>query len=213
MQLRGLCARSQRWCMQICVCLRSCLWIAVAVLLIALTIYAQPQFMVDALAFISSADVLYSFDRAKAGNRCVLTIDDAPSGNTGRILDLLKQYNAKATFFIITGNVKGREDKKNIARMLQEGHEIGNHMTEDFPSLRYTPSNFEHLFLQSDALLRQFTQKSLKWFRPGSGFYTSKMLNSVRKQHYKLVLGNIYPHDPQIRWPWLTAWFLRLRAR
>jgi peptidoglycan/xylan/chitin deacetylase (PgdA/CDA1 family) len=38
-----------------------------------------------------------------------LTIDDSPTDNTNFILDILKNYNIKATFFIIAGQVPGRE--------------------------------------------------------------------------------------------------------
>ena len=51
-----------------------------------------------------------------------LTFDDGPSENTGRLLDVLKRYNVKATFFV-TGS--GSED--SIKRMYDEGHAIGLH--------------------------------------------------------------------------------------
>lgn len=53
-----------------------------------------------------------------------LTFDDGPSNNiTPKILDLLKKYDVKATFFI--GNFEGREDI--IKREYEEGHTIGFH--------------------------------------------------------------------------------------
>jgi peptidoglycan/xylan/chitin deacetylase (PgdA/CDA1 family) len=36
------------------------------------------------------------------------------------------------------------------------------------------------------------------YFRPGSGFFTERMRVLVQKMGYRLVLGSIYPHDPQI---------------
>lgn len=38
-----------------------------------------------------------------------------------------------------------------------------------------------------------------KYFRPGSGFFSEKMRNMLGRLGYRLVLGTIYPHDPQIR--------------
>ena len=38
-----------------------------------------------------------------------------------------------------------------------------------------------------------------KYFRPGSGFFSKRMRNTLDRLGYRLVLGNIYPHDPQIR--------------
>jgi len=55
-----------------------------------------------------------------------LTFDDGPSKNvTPQILDILKQYNVKATFFVI-----GQNAEKNpalIARMAKEGHAVASH--------------------------------------------------------------------------------------
>lgn len=54
-----------------------------------------------------------------------LTFDDGPSINTDRILDILKEYDIRATFFVV-----GRTDNqsKNLYnRIVKEGHSIGNH--------------------------------------------------------------------------------------
>ena len=51
-----------------------------------------------------------------------LTFDDGPSEHTGRLLDTLKKYNAKATFF-----VTGRGDDALIKREHDEGHTVGLH--------------------------------------------------------------------------------------
>ncbi len=53
-----------------------------------------------------------------------LTFDDGPSENTGKILDILEEYNAKATFFV-TGN--NQKYDKLIKRAYDEGHAIGLH--------------------------------------------------------------------------------------
>lgn len=54
-----------------------------------------------------------------------LTFDDGPSSNTGRILDILAEYDVKATFFVV-----GKEDEKYRAlynRIVEEGHTLGMH--------------------------------------------------------------------------------------
>ena len=53
-----------------------------------------------------------------------LTFDDGPSENTEKVLDVLKQYDVKATFFI-TGS--GEEYRPMIRRAYEEGHTIGLH--------------------------------------------------------------------------------------
>lgn len=54
-----------------------------------------------------------------------LTFDDGPSVLTEKILDTLKKYDVKATFFLIGNQIKGYE--KTVIRMHEEGHGIGLH--------------------------------------------------------------------------------------
>lgn len=58
-----------------------------------------------------------------------LTFDDGPSEIiTSRILDILKEENVKATFFVIGKSVEESEKNQQIVkRMAREGHSIGNH--------------------------------------------------------------------------------------
>jgi peptidoglycan/xylan/chitin deacetylase (PgdA/CDA1 family) len=44
-----------------------------------------------------------------------------------------------------------------------------------------------------------------KYVRPGSGFFSERMLKTVRKTGYHTVLGSIYPHDAQVKWSWVNA--------
>lgn len=54
-----------------------------------------------------------------------LTFDDGPSENTAQILDILKSYDVKATFFV-TGN-ESEEAKELYKRIVDEGHTLGMH--------------------------------------------------------------------------------------
>lgn len=56
---------------------------------------------------------------------CYLTFDDGPSDNSEAILDILKENDIKATFFVVGWCVDGREDI--LQRMVDEGHTIGIH--------------------------------------------------------------------------------------
>ena len=54
-----------------------------------------------------------------------LSFDDGPSDRTERVLDLLREHGARATFFVIGQSVAGREPTLRRARA--EGHELGSH--------------------------------------------------------------------------------------
>ncbi|WP_434306264.1 polysaccharide deacetylase family protein [Clostridium botulinum] len=63
-----------------------------------------------------------------------LTFDDGPSHLTNDILDILKKYRIKATFFVV-GNL-AKENKNIIERQVREGHSIGNHTyTHDYKNI------------------------------------------------------------------------------
>ncbi|MEO6915732.1 MAG: polysaccharide deacetylase family protein [Chitinophagaceae bacterium] len=68
----------------------------------------------------------YVWDMEDAGNRLFLTFDDGPHPEaTPYVLDLLKEYQARATFFCIGKNV--RLYPEIYKRIILEGHKTGNH--------------------------------------------------------------------------------------
>ena len=55
-----------------------------------------------------------------------LTFDDGPNGEcTGKLLDALKEHDARATFFLVGTNIE--RNKELVQRMIDEGHEVGSH--------------------------------------------------------------------------------------
>lgn len=72
-------------------------------------------------------------EQANIGNQKVegqqqkvyLTFDDGPSENTAKILDILKEKNVKATFFVI--GKEDEESKELYQRIIAEGHTLGMH--------------------------------------------------------------------------------------
>lgn len=76
---------------------------------------------------------------------CYLTFDDGPSDNTNEILDILKENNIKATFFIVGWCVDGREDI--LKRIADEGHTIGIHTYSH---------DYEEIYASVDAYTNDF---------------------------------------------------------
>lgn len=174
-----------------------------AVLLVAVGIIVfQPRWIVTTIAK-GSPNVLYFVETDELV--VALTIDDGPdSAATSKILDLLKQHNAHATFFLLSDRVPGNEDA--VRRTVEEGHELANHLTTDEPSILLDSSEFERRLLEAHRVLSQFS--NVRWFRPGSGWYSKKMLSTVQKHGYKCVLGNVYPFDPQIPSSWFATHYV-----
>lgn len=58
-------------------------------------------------------------------HKVYLTFDDGPSSNTNRILDILAEYDVKATFFVV--GKEGEEYQSLYKRIVEEGHTLGMH--------------------------------------------------------------------------------------
>lgn len=75
-------------------------------------------------------------------------------------------------------------------------------MSTDDPSYKLDAQEFKRQFIEVDSLLEGVNpDRVTKWFRPGHGFFTKKMLDMVGKFGYKTALGGVYPHDPMIKIP------------
>ncbi|KAF2841160.1 carbohydrate esterase family 4 protein [Patellaria atrata CBS 101060] len=151
-------------------------------------------------------DVLWRVSTSK--KIVALTIDDAPSRYTKDILRLLKDHDATATFFIIGSQVSGHEDI--MEDIVRGGNELGNHAMHDEPSRSLSDAE---LVLQMQEVETSINSayaavgRSLpqRYFRPGSGFFSTKMRKIMRDIGYRMVLGNVYPHDPQIPYSSVNA--------
>lgn len=157
----------------------------------------RPEWIVATLAN-RSPDVIYWAETDELA--VALTIDDGPDPITSpKILDVLQQHNSRATFFLITSRIPGNEDI--VTRTVQENHEVGNHLTTDAPSILLAASEFEQRLSEAHRVLSRFA--TVRWFRPGSGWYSSSMLAILERYGYRCALGSLYPLDPQIP----SAWF------
>jgi len=100
-----------------------------------------------------------------------LTFDDGPNDPyTTEILDILKKYNAKATFFVVGKNVL--KYPQTVKRMYLEGHAIGNH-TYGHPDLIVKGGLFKMRkeMIETEEIIQDVTGQKPFLFRPpyGSG--------------------------------------------
>jgi peptidoglycan/xylan/chitin deacetylase (PgdA/CDA1 family) len=175
----------------------SLLVILLVFIFLAYTVYKPPQILIRFLQWKYSS-VLWHIPLPSTSRVVALTIDDAPSDQTAQILDLLKSYGAKATFFAIGSQIASHSDL--IQRIHDEGHEIGNHAWRDEPSIKLPLSELERQITEVESLIPANVGEK-KYFRPGSGLFNKKMVDKVKDMGYRVVLGSIYPHDPQIHDP------------
>lgn len=92
----------------------------------------------------------------KPAKTAYLTFDDGPSQNTPQVLDILKRYQVKATFFV---NANTSElGQEMYQRILAEGHALGNHgYSHDYAKVYQSTESYLANIKQLDDLLYQVT--------------------------------------------------------
>lgn len=124
-----------------------------------------------------------------------LTFDDGPHPvNTPKLLDILKQRNVKATFYVVGTNA--RRYPEILRRMIAEGHEIGNH-TVNHPNLAKMSDEGVRKELRSchEAIVAA-TGVAPRTMRPPYGAITASQKSWIRKEFgYPTIMWSADPLD------------------
>jgi peptidoglycan/xylan/chitin deacetylase (PgdA/CDA1 family) len=125
-----------------------------------------------------------------------LTFDDGPHEVfTPIILDILKQYNIKATFFIVGNRVS--DNKDIIKRIIDEGHDIGNH---SYNHERFSEMSDQDIFdtiNNTNNILNKYFNYTPKYVRApyGRGFKDERIISIFKKLNLIHIFWNIDPRD------------------
>ncbi|KRD11307.1 polysaccharide deacetylase [Flavobacterium sp. Root901] len=165
------------------------LWfLVVALPFLAITIYGTAR--------ISSNYIVKAFcnNPLEKEKKIALTFDDGPSVYTLEVLELLKKYNAKATFFCIGKNIETHPEI--LQKVIDEGHLVGNHSYShskffDF----YTEPTIRKELQKTDKLLEKFTSKKINFFRPPYGVTTPSIGRALKITGHKTIGWNIRSLD------------------
>lgn len=119
------------------------------------------------------------------GKVIYLTFDDGPGKNTPRLLDVLKKYNIKATFFVVkTGYID------TIKRIAAEGHTLAMHTTSHVYKEIYASENAYFKDLQRiQGIIKDLTgqESTILRFPGGSSNKSSKFNPGIMTKLTKLV--------------------------
>lgn len=112
-----------------------------------------------------------------------LTFETVPSENTNAILDVLAEYNVKATFFVCGDD--SEEAKEIYKRIVEEGHTLGmNSYVNDFSQIYQSIENFSEDFHQIQDYLREVTGVTSVYYRfPGGTFNQVSDVNFAEFVH------------------------------
>jgi len=122
-----------------------------------------------------------------------LTFDDGPlTDSTPEILDILREKNIKATFFVVGEQVE--KFPLLVQQEIADGHEVGSH-TYSHPTLTKLRKNEiqKELAQTEQSILKVAPKPTL--FRPPGGGYNDTILQIARDNGYITILWSVDPYD------------------
>lgn len=168
----------------------------IAILCILAIVLSITVFMVWASASIRSGVYVRAFCREKTDRKVVyLTFDDGPHPpETERVLDVLREHGARATFFLIGSKVSGNEAV--LRRMLKEGHALGLHTYSHagtFPLL-----SFDKMLAdvnEGKRAVESVAGKKISLFRPPFGVTNPTIAKVIRTLGLQTVGWDVRSFD------------------
>ena len=130
----------------------------------------------------------------------LLTFDDGPNPQTTPIvLDLLKEYNVTAMFFVI--GTKAKSENELVKRIMDDGHFIGNHTFSHHPmfALLNGVKVEKEIVELNNLFINQGIQTNL--FRPPIGYTNPIIARVVNKLSLNIIGWNKRSYDTVIRNP------------
>ena len=128
------------------------------------------------------------------GNKVIaLTFDDGPGPYTAHLLDVLDQYGAKATFFLIGSKVSSQA---NVVRSIHaRGHQLGNH-SWSHPELPKLPvDQIAGEIDRTNNAIKQATGVTPAILRPPYGAVNGVVLEQLRLRGMSSILWSVDTRD------------------
>ena len=135
-------------------------------------------------------DAVYLGDPAK--KVLYLTFDAGyENGCTEKILDVLKQEQVPAAFFLVGNYLERNADL--VRRMVAEGHTVGNHTMHHYDMSKLTTKEaFSKELMDLEDLYREVTGEPMaRFYRPPQGIYSEENLKMAKELGYKTVFWSL----------------------
>jgi len=131
---------------------------------------------------------------AAAGGYMALTFDDGPyPPYTDRLLDVLKEKKAHATFFLVAEQAQRHPEL--VKRTLAEGHTVGLHAFRHRDFLKLTEEERQKDLAQGKKVLCDITGKEPVYWRPPHGFRDFSVMEVAAAQKLTVVNWSVIPRD------------------
>jgi peptidoglycan/xylan/chitin deacetylase (PgdA/CDA1 family) len=133
----------------------------------------------------------YIWDVSNTENKIYFTFDDGPIPEiTEWVLEELKKYNAKATFFCIGNNVE--KHPEIFEKVIDQGHSVGNHT---FNHLNGWKTSTEKYLENTKLCEASISNPKSKIFRPPYGKIKTSQAERLRQLGYKIIMWDVLSAD------------------
>ncbi|MBR2569718.1 MAG: polysaccharide deacetylase family protein [Paenibacillus sp.] len=132
--------------------------------------------------------------------RVALTFDDVPDKYfTIQVLNVLKEHNVKATFFVVGNRAEAHPDV--VKRMVDEGHVLGNHSYTHANLPKVNDKKFQQEVNMTQDAVQKITGKTMTMIRPPYGNVSEEQVKWLASQGLLIVNWNVDSLD----WKGLNA--------
>lgn len=138
----------------------------------------------------------YIWDVSNTAKTVYLTFDDGPIPEvTSWVLEQLKKYNLKATFFCIGENIE--KHPEIFKKVISEGHSIGNHTFNHLNGWKTsTEAYIENFRVCEEEIVKTVDYNpKYKLFRPPYGKLKTAQSKAIRKLGYKIIMWDVLSAD------------------
>jgi len=123
-----------------------------------------------------------------------LTFDDGPSPtSTPELLAILRDFEVKATFFVIGRAVDTHA--RLVEKVVEAGHTVGNHTYSHGNLFFRSKGHLRDELLRADGAIRQVTGKPVTLFRPPYGRFRPSLKGLLGELGYRMVMWSVMPMD------------------
>ncbi|RYD52127.1 MAG: polysaccharide deacetylase family protein [Sphingobacteriales bacterium] len=145
------------------------------------------------LPLLQPKGLIWTGKTASSGIGQYLTFDDGPHPQvTPQVLAMLRNYEAKATFFCVGENAAAFPEL--VAQILAEGHTLGNHTHNHLNGWKTPTPAYVDNTLKAAATL------ATGWFRPPYGRIRAAQAHALQQQGFRIVMWDVLSCDFDARY-------------
>lgn len=173
--------------------------------------------------YFNEKKIIWTFDNINnvlsKDKNVYLTIDDVINNDSfEEILDVLDEFNAKATFFVISSYVN-EYNKNLLVKAIKSGHHLANHGKTNCAHYLCDDLQIHNEIMNCEKLIENIYYENnielpkIKYYRPGHGYVSNNIIKICEINKYKIVLGSVYPSDTKLPFPNLLFFYLKNKIK